>query len=72
MIASTCKINLEIVAYLLIKLLKLFTSKIRISLNKSEEKKRFHFDFMSFWMALLPRQKEIVSSLERGVKIFRH
>ena len=69
MIASTWKINLEIIAYLLINLLELFTSKFEYLGIKVRKIKRLYFDFMSFWIALLQKQKKMESSLEKGLKI---
>ena len=49
------RINLEIIAYLLIKLPELFTSESEYLGIKVRKIKRFYFDFMSFWMALFQR-----------------
>ena len=49
------RINLEIIAYLLIKLPELFTSEFEYLGIKVWEIKRLYFDFMSFWMALFQR-----------------
>ena len=49
------RINLEIIAYLLIKLPELFTSEFEYLGIKVRKIKRLYFDFMSFWMALFQR-----------------
>ena len=55
MIASTWKINFEIVAYLVIKVLELFTSKSEyLGIKVSKNLALFSFCVI-FWMAILPR-----------------
>ena len=49
------RINIEIIAYLLIKLPELFTSEFEYLGIKVRKIKRLYFDFMSFWMALFQR-----------------
>ena len=48
MIASTGKINLEIVTYLLIKTLELFTSEFEYLGIKVSKSERLYFNFVSF------------------------
>ena len=49
------RINLEIIAYLLIKLPELFTFEFEYLGTKVRKIKWLYFDFMSFWMALFQR-----------------
>ena len=58
MIASTWKINLEIVVYLLIEVLELFTSEFKY-LGIKVSKKTAFFDFLSFsgWHFLQSRKR---------------
>ena len=64
MINSTGKINLEIVAYLLIKILELFTSKLKYHGIKVSRKSDFHLI-----LCLFP--DGTFSKIERDGKLFR-
>ena len=64
MIASTWKTKLEIVAYLLIKVLELLTSKFKYLGIKVSKKATFIWFWFFFSMTLFPK-------IERDGKLFR-